>query len=84
MPDKVQNWGQTAVMLVAIIGGFTTSTLYLQNTYNHLGLEIKLIQQEQLYMHERLTIGGWSRQEHARWVDSLRKESGHNVPGLEE
>ena len=76
------SWWQTAAIILSMVLTMTTGALSVQRTHNDMMTRILVIEIEIEAMRYRLSDDGWSRDEHQKWVDKLRKLAKHDIPDV--
>ena len=85
--NRVAEWGQTAVVILTIIGACVSGALWIEKKTQKLDIAILDVRAthalDQAAVATRLTMAGWSRQQQQAFVDNLREVADHPVPSLE-
>lgn len=85
--SKITQWGQTIVVLLAIVTACVSGARCVDGSISKLHGEIVAVQTthelDQAAIVRRLTLGGFSRPQAQRFVDRLRDLADHPIPALE-
>ena len=84
---RFAEWGQTLVVLLAIVTACVSGALWIERTSGDLHRAILAVKTthelDQAAIANRLTLGGWSRIQAQNFTDRLREVADHPIPSLE-